>query len=325
MKKIRYWELSPADRGQLIKDYLAIFNGVIEDKTDKNGSVVKKGLQTRWEEWLNNYAPASILPKNVKTLIVAPFNKLVKYYEEFINLPIPKTKVGQNGKQIRSDELCELDGIFKYSHGFDSMIADFFIERAEKLGIRTCYYCEMAYVNNYEYWDQGKRTLRRQFDLDHFLPKGKCPCIGLSLFNFVPSCQVCNSRIKQEEIPGQDSSEYVLFSPSSKAADYDRNITVRLRFGTDNGGVNGRYIHFKTVKPYEKYVNFFHLEERYEFHKVEALRLNRLQKRYPDVKIRSIAKLLHYKPDIVKEDIFHLKYMKEEGRCFEKMTRDILG
>ena len=28
---------------------------------------------------------------------------------------------------------------------------------------------------------------------------------------------------------------------------------------------------------------------------------------------------------VVREDIFHLKYMQQEGRCFEKMTRDILG
>jgi len=28
---------------------------------------------------------------------------------------------------------------------------------------------------------------------------------------------------------------------------------------------------------------------------------------------------------VVREDIFHLKYVQQEGRCFEKMTRDILG
>lgn len=28
---------------------------------------------------------------------------------------------------------------------------------------------------------------------------------------------------------------------------------------------------------------------------------------------------------VVREDIFHLKYMQLEGRCFEKMTRDFWG
>lgn len=324
MKRLVYWELTPVDRGQLIRDYLAIFNGAIDDITDKNGNVIRKGLQTRWEEWLQKNAPANNLPKNVKTLIVAPFSKLVKFYEEFINIGVPETKMRNNGRLVRSDELSELDEIFKYSQGFDNSIANFFINRAEILRINTCYYCETAYINTYTFWDQGAKNIRRQFDLDHFLPKGKCPCVGLSLFNFVPSCQVCNSRIKLGKIPGKDSTEYVKFSPSSKDSDFNNNIKVRLRFGTNKDGIKGRYIHMKTNHPYEKYVNFFHLEERYEFHKNEALRLNRLQKRYPEVKIRSIANLLHYKPAIVKEDIFHLKYMKEEGRCFEKMTRDIL-
>lgn len=86
-----------------------------------------------------------------------------------------------------------------------------------KLEIRSCYYCEMAYVNTYTLIDKDNGNLveRRQFDLDHFLPKGKCPCVGLSLYNFVPSCQVCNSRIKLDNMPDVEYDEYEYISPTS--------------------------------------------------------------------------------------------------------------
>lgn len=57
----------------------------------------------------------------------------------------------------------------------------------------------MAYINVYT--ETGKGVAKRQFDIDHFLPKGKCPPVALSLFNFVPSCPVCNERIKREDLP----------------------------------------------------------------------------------------------------------------------------
>lgn len=322
MKRMYYWDLSRQELAQVKKDYLHAFAGNVNNVNLKNGHV-RAGLQTRWENWLNQYGAGRNLPKKIAYLLVADFGRLADVYDEFKKLHLTKTII-QGGVEVDNPAWIELTSIFKYTNGFDTKIANFFIDHAERLKIKTCYYCEMSYVNTYSYWDQGAMVTRRQFDVDHFLPKDDCPLLALSLFNFVPSCQVCNSRIKLEAIPGSGKNDYKLLAPCSKDADYERNIQIRLRPKYENGHLKGRYIHFKTAQPYNEYVRFFHLEERYEFHKVEAVRLNRLQKRYPDVKIRSIAKLLHYKPAIVKEDIFHLKYMQQEGRCFGKMTRDIL-
>lgn len=322
MKTLPYKGMSRSERLQLVRDYLRLFENDIKDSTDKDGKTIP-GLQTRWEEWVRDHADGKGLPKKVVYLLVADFKRLSEVYDTFMGLGFSQ-KVDKDGGMVKNPILDDLETIFKYTKGYDGKIAQFFINRAERLGIKTCYYCEMAYVNIFSYWDNNANVTRRQFDLDHFLSKGLCPCLGLSLFNFVPSCQVCNSRIKLEKVPGSNKAEYVQFAPSSVEADFDNNIKVRLRFGTNKDGLRGRYIHLVSNSPYEKYVNFFHLEERYEFHKAEAVRLNRLKKRYPDANIRSIAHLLNYKSSVVKEDIFHLKYMREEGRCFEKMTRDIL-
>lgn len=312
MKRMKYWDIDVKKFDTLKSNYLKIFENDIQDHTNAKGELVE-GLQPRWERWRTKNAYFGKLPKKIEDLFLASFAQLCEYYDDFLKLKICKS------------DWIELNAIFKYTKGYDSDIATFFMENAELLDIKTCYYCETSYVNTYTTWDKGRQKIRRLFDVDHFLPKDKCPLLGLSLFNFVPSCQVCNSRLKMTGVPGTTKTDYEKFSPSSKNADFENNIKVRLRFWTPEAGLQGRYIHFRTWSPYDKYVQFFRLEDRYEFHKVEAVRLNDLKRRYPDTNIFSIARILHYHQDIVKEDLFHLKYLNEEGRCFEKMTRDILG
>lgn len=62
------------------------------------------------------------------------------------------------------------------------------------LGVEVCPYCNRQYINSW------KETLNKQVhitaDLDHFYPKSKFPLFSLSLFNFIPSCQICNQRMK---------------------------------------------------------------------------------------------------------------------------------
>ena len=243
-------------------------------------------------------------------------------------LGIPEEVKNSKNKWVRNPDLKELADIFDYSHKYDDRIARFFNVWSEKLGITSCYYCEMAYINTYiaDLKKGRKVLLKRQFDLDHFLPKAKCPCLGLSLYNFVPSCQVCNSRIKGDRMPrGLAPKDYELISPSSDKADFDNNLHFRLRMHPKGKSLlAGRYIYVRANSPYKEYANFFHLGERYSFHKKEAFRLKRLKQRYPGSKIKKIANLLHYRPSKVYDDIFNEKYLYQEGRCFEKFTRDML-
>ena len=56
------------------------------------------------------------------------------------------------------------------------------------VGLKTCPYCNRNYITSY-----GEKSTA---DLDHFYQKKQYPLFVLSLFNFVPSCSVCNSRMK---------------------------------------------------------------------------------------------------------------------------------
>ena len=75
---------------------------------------------------------------------------------------------------------------------------------------------------------------------------------------------------------------------------------------------------------YESYVKLFHLEELYDYHKGEELRLLDLKRKYPTSNLKKIAKVLHKTRDEVYEAIFGMGFSKDNHRCFDKMKRDIM-
>ncbi|BBM38478.1 hypothetical protein JCM16775_1187 [Leptotrichia hofstadii] len=62
------------------------------------------------------------------------------------------------------------------------------------MGIEVCPYCQRNYISNYA--DAENNDEKTTATLDHFYPKADYPFLALSLYNFVPSCQVCNSIFK---------------------------------------------------------------------------------------------------------------------------------
>ena len=58
--------------------------------------------------------------------------------------------------------------------------------------IEVCPYCQRNYISSFEENNEKRTTA----DLDHFYPKSLYPFLALSLYNFIPSCQICNSRFK---------------------------------------------------------------------------------------------------------------------------------
>jgi len=64
------------------------------------------------------------------------------------------------------------------------------------LNFDCCPYCNRQYITSYRDTSRIRHTTA---DLDHFYPKSIYPLFALSLFNFVPSCQICNSRMKKDD------------------------------------------------------------------------------------------------------------------------------
>lgn len=186
--------------------------------------------------------------------------------------------------------------------------------------------------------DDIRNDVMNHFDLDHVLPKGDCPIVALSLFNFVPSCQVCNEKLKRKKSLGNDEAQRKKLSPTSDQYDFDNQVTIVLR--RRDGGVPklnclqhaGEYrLTFECKdKDYNKSVSLFRLNERYNYHKVEALRLQDLLSDYS-----GYITILHqmfdgkglgkiFSEDKIREDLFGEKYNKNFHRCFGKLHEDIV-
>lgn len=311
MKPIEYPSKGSKEFAVLVNDYMGIFATDLADKVTKRGRK-RLGLESKWKNWKRKYGCIRALNNSVADLLTMDFEDLTLFYEAFLRVCSKKI--------FTSKSLHDLQDIFKYTNKYDSKISAFFKRHADELKIYTCHYCDMAYINVYT--ENGKSVAKSQFDIDHFLPKGKCPPVALSLFNFVPSCPVCNERIKREGLPNVNLNDLKFLSPSSFAFDLHKRIKVKLGHLTSP---RKDFIYFVAKYPYDRYVDFFHLQERYDYHKIEALRLEKLKKNYSRTQILQIAKCLHRSEKEVKEDIFNQRYMQNNHRCFAKFTIDILN
>lgn len=266
MKPIEYPSKGSTEFANLVYDYKSIFVTDLADRVTKRGRK-RLGLESKWKNWKRKYGCVRALNNSVEDLLTMDFEDLVLFYEAFLRVC--------SKKRITSKSLHDLHEIFKYTNKYDSKISAFFRKHADELKIYTCHYCDMAYINVYT--ENSKSIAKSQFDIDHFLPKGKCPPVALSLFNFVPSCPVCNERIKREDLPYVNLNDLKFLSPSSFAFDLHKRIKVKLGHSKSP---RKDFIYFVAKYPYDRYVDFFHLQERYDYHKNEALRLEKLKKNY---------------------------------------------
>lgn len=318
MRKIVY---PPA----IVEEYLKLFSDSMEKK-DK-----------QWKEWRRDVISLdptanSVFPMEFEAVLTASAEELVTIFAYYYD--------HRKEKNI-SDTRADLRKIFNYRN-WQPKIANFFMQHAEELGVHTCFYCETSYINKYE----GKNSKdRNHFDLDHFLPKALCPIVGLSIRNLIPSCAVCNEKLKRNHILGvtdtemsisDKKDEIIKMFPSAEDYSFDSDVNIRieplkkedftrtLRLQDQPEKYSIRFEGTAEVLPYRNEIDLFCLEERYNYHKMEALRLYDLLNDYPPELVKKISGLFHDKDtDKVQEDLFGLSFSSSQHRCFNKMKQDI--
>lgn len=299
----------------LARDYIAEFADLAE-------------IEQRWLQYKNRHPVLARFNQTVAEIMTASFAELVTISQQFRSLPATTTDEKRELKTIKGylkKKVFNYDCRVKGCKAHQDVISKFFQKKMEDLNVHTCYYCDMAYINPFV---DGADT-KSQFDLDHAIPKGDCPITALSLHNFVPSCPVCNQRLKRKKPLAANDADLMSVAPCSEQFDADKNIYFKV---TQTKACSGGFMKHRenyAVKivasgKYNTYAKLFHLEERYEFHKGEALRLLDLKRKYPTSNLKKIANILHKTTEEVREDIFGMGFSKEHHRCFDKMKRDIL-
>lgn len=242
-------------------------------------------------------------------------------------------------------QLTDIKNIFNYKN-YSNLIASFFVKYHNELDLTSCFYCETAYINVFP----DRTNNRRNFDLDHFFPKNESPLTAISLFNFIPCCQICNSRIKGkikfEKFYNIDQEPDKLLclrnlSPTSLNYSYKENVAIKvfprkkatckqwhymLSFSENIESYEIEFVNSDKNEYYSRVTTAFKLKERYNYinNKAEALYLLDLKRKYPMVKLQSMSKLLKISVGELEEIIFHKKANKRFHRLFGKLNEDIL-
>jgi len=214
---------------------------------------------------------------DLRTLLCSPFNELIK-----IKLS-PKIE-------------AEIKEIFNYQGKYQKHISDIF---KEHIDLHTCYYCNIDFVNVFK--STNKHT-KNGYTLDHVKPKKQYPHLALSLYNFVPSCYICNAKLKKDRDIGD-------VSPTASNFNFD----AKVKFKTFMKNVNLQVeetVDFELVLKedftdiYQKYIEVFELNGRYEYHKYKVIEMITKRKQYPDSRIKELADLTQKTEEDVKQDLF---------------------
>lgn len=195
-------------------------------------------------------------------------------------------------------------------------ISNFFEENIE---VHTCYYCNIDFINTFKKNNKTKNA----FTLDHVLEKADYPYLALSLYNLVPSCYVCNSKVKDSKILFDE------FSPTNKDFDFDERVKFKSFISNINLQIEKEQdFYIKLIEnysnKYDKYIKSLNLNDRYDYHKYKVLEMIQKRREYPDSRIKELSDLTKKTQEEIKQDLFAI-YTSEDlhKRPLSKLIKDI--
>lgn len=137
---------------------------------------------------------------------------------------------------------------------------------AQKLNINVCPYCN----RNYTFTIKDKNAKSTRPDFDHFYNKDTYPILALSFYNLIPSCILCNSRLKSR----------AKFSTSTHLHPYQESFNDYAKFklhiekSSFYYDENGFEVKIETKEPRaQKIIDDFALQTLYNEHKDIVLEL----------------------------------------------------
>ena len=280
------------------------YDKIVKSKTDKF-----KGLT--FEEYYNKYYK-KILIYELKEILCGDFNKIV----EIKNFHKNKYKNDNTIKKFFNYDKAKSTKFIPLISKLQPKISKFFQENIE---VHTCYYCNIDFINTFKKNNETKNA----FTLDHVLAKADFPFLALSLYNLVPSCYVCNSKVKDSKIPFDD------FSPTNKDFDFDERVKFKSFISNINLQIEKEEdFYIKLIEnysnKYDKYIESLNLNDRYDYHKYKVLEMIQKRREYPDSRIKELSDLTKKTQEEIKQDLFAI-YTSEDlhKRPLSKLIKDI--
>lgn len=199
-------------------------------------------------------------------------------------------------------------------------------ELIKSLDINTCPYCNRNTIYNLKY------SKKRTSELDHFYPISKYPFFGLSFYNLIPSCKVCN-KIKLDNADKEYINPYDDRFDFNKNAKFDFKISS-VNFYRSETAIKLRYklnenISSEEKKRIENNIRDFKLYDLYQNHKDIVFELIQKEEIYNESYLDELMQ--KYEGTLFKnrEDLLRLitcGYVSDEDlhkRPLSKLIKDI--
>lgn len=320
------------ENAKRILEELEIYLNFIQ-KSDGRVNSIEYDREAKWKELCNAIKSISEDKINI--------NKL---YSDKINFKIKKEIVSHLEKLIKflkytlskenRESYITLEDIIKNIFNYDNFVNNKGEWNRHKvmymMGINVCPYCNRSYVTNYIENGEEKTTA----DLDHFYCKSEYPYLALSIYNFIPSCQICNSRFKLAKdfylnphvLPYKEGfgNNAVFRTALNQESGIDyllgrgKEFDIKIKVNTTDDTKKTKI---------ENSIKTFRLEELYTTEKDYILELINKCNIYNNSEIKNIMKInkLFDSEEQIKEFIFG-RYLDEENlykRPLAKLTKDI--
>lgn len=136
------------------------------------------------------------------------------------------------------------------------------------LGVKVCPYCNRNYITTYIEQNSTKSTA----DADHYYPKSLYPILQMNIYNLIPSCNVCNSKMKgfkdiRHLYPYKDCMSNLKFSTKTD------NMETLYNFKEDQASID--IVSPDSNVEAQNSIELFKLDKVYEIHKDVVFDLKR--------------------------------------------------
>lgn len=250
-------------------------NPLSEESVQKHLNTEKMAFESKLEKWLAPYVDCppfsyklvcfirnnidAILVGNAKVLqnIIAAVDASFPDFSQYLKTRPKSTQVGYRA-DMESLIKC-IEDLFNYDSFSKRKTTWGAYDLVRAHGLRICPYCQLHHVSYYV--SNDNEAFRMRPPLDHFYPKSVYPYLAVSLCNLIPSCTQCNSSVKRDEDPGtkvphpMDSAELLSVDFSIR----HKTLQPTPRVPDDIELV------VQCADKSEAFVNFFRLQERYEW------------------------------------------------------------
>ena len=249
------------------------------------------GLQRKWNKQI------AACPELATTLPagVAPDDLLTMRYEDLVDVYNNYKHVYNGLSAARKTALNNAAStVFTYD-SYRGKIATFLTNQQNGFEIYNCVYCDLFDA-------RPAGDLARQFDTEHILDKGECPLVGLSLYNFCPACDTCNTRCKGTNPIGSTPALMKKLSPTARHYDFENKVRFVLKTISPDavGRIRPEYPEWYEVDfeykdtDYQEVVDLFRLKPRYNLpqHKQDAIDWRFKANKYKGVAL-AVSALFH--------------------------------